>query len=324
MSKNCVIMQRMKNNYEHRSRTYLTRRTPVIIRLDGKAFHTYTKKLNKPFDEALMEDMKNTAIYLCQKIQGAKCAYVQSDEISILITDYDKLSTDAWFDYNIQKITSISASLATAKFNQLRFIRNKDYNNELTRKAFNSKLGDKGYDVDYVEKQTSIEETELALFDSRAFNIPQEEVSNYFLARQLDATKNSISMLAQSLYSHKELHKKNSSEMQEMCFQKGHNWNNLNFSKKRGSFIVKETYWNDLPLIYNGDKFKGTKELHCTNVTLPENERFYYVPRAKNSQGEIIDGSRYAVSEKPYKIRSKWEMIKTPLKFTEDIFKKYI
>ena len=92
-------MQRMKVNYESRSRNFLTRRVPVIMRLDGKAFHTYTRGLDKPFDEGLIEDMQQTAIHLCQNIQGAKCAYVQSDEISILITDYDTLTTDAFLVY---------------------------------------------------------------------------------------------------------------------------------------------------------------------------------------------------------------------------------
>ncbi len=218
------IMLRMKRNYESRSKTFLTRRTPVIIRLDGKAFHTYTKGLNKPFDEGLIEDMQSTAIYLCQHIQGAKCAYTQSDEISILVTDFDTLTTDAWFDYNVQKMTSISASLATGIFNELR------------AKKFHKEINI--YEVtDYHQK--------LAFFDSRVFNIPPDEVGNYFYARQRDAVKNSISMLAQSLYSHSELHGKNGNEMQEMCFQKGHNWNDLHFSKKRGSFIVKNTYVNN-------------------------------------------------------------------------------
>ena len=122
MSK-CPIMQRMKENYENRSKTFLTRKIPVIMRLDGKAFHTYTKGLVKPFDEGLIKDMQKTAIYLCENIQGAKCAYTQSDEISILITDYSKLTTEAEFGYSIQKLTSISASFATAKFNQLRYKR---------------------------------------------------------------------------------------------------------------------------------------------------------------------------------------------------------
>ena len=114
---------RMKEFYENRYRIFLPRRTNVLIRIDGKAFHTYTRGLNKPYDDGLMEDMNETTKYLCENIQGAKMGYVQSDEISILITDYDDISTSAWFDNNIQKMCSIAASLATAKFNQLRMAR---------------------------------------------------------------------------------------------------------------------------------------------------------------------------------------------------------
>lgn len=212
----------MKENYENRSKSFLTRRTPVIIRLDGKAFHTYTKELLKPFDEGLIEDMVETTKFLCENIQGAKLGYCQSDEISILITDYDDLNTQAWFDYSIQKMVSISASMASAKFNELRIKRSaKDYLNDNCLQIPIYKLG------------------KLAYFDSRVFNIPKEEVANYFLARQKDAVKNSVSMLAQSLYSHKDLHKKNQSELHEMCFQKGHNWNDLDYTKKRGCTIMK-------------------------------------------------------------------------------------
>lgn len=228
-------MKRMKSNYENRYKFFLTRRTPVIIRIDGKSFHTYTRGLTKPFDEGLIEDMKNTTIFLCENIQGAKLGYTQSDEISILITDYDNLETSAWFDYSIQKISSISASLATAEFNRLRTITHfKKWDNE---HAFD-------------EKQ--------AFFDSRCFNIPKEEVANYFLARQKDAVKNSISMLAQSLYSHKELHCKNAKDMQEMCFQKGYNWDKLHYSKKRGSTIMKiDSKWSSIetPLNFNDEFF---------------------------------------------------------------------
>ena len=98
---------RMKENYENRTRFKLTRRLPVIIRLDGKAFHTYTKGLEKPFDEGLIEDMAETTRFLCENIMGIKCGYTQSDEISLLITDFDKLETQAWFDYNIQKMLSL-------------------------------------------------------------------------------------------------------------------------------------------------------------------------------------------------------------------------
>ena len=122
--KNDPINIRMKSNYESRSRIFLTRRTPVICRLDGKAFHTWTRGLKKPFDEGLIDDMEATTKFLCENIQGVKLGYCQSDEISLLLTDYETLDTQAWFDYNVQKMTSISASMATAKFNQLRLQRN--------------------------------------------------------------------------------------------------------------------------------------------------------------------------------------------------------
>jgi tRNA(His) guanylyltransferase len=196
---------RMKGFYESRTKQFLPRRTYTIIRIDGKAFHTYTKGLDKPFDRILMQDMDATAKYLCQNIQGAVLAYVQSDEISILVTDFENLNTDAWFDGNIQKITSVSASLATAKFNQLRA-------------------------------------GKLAHFDSRVFTIPTKtEVANYFVWRQRDCVRNSISSVAQSLFSHKELNGKSTNEMQDMCFTlKGINWNDFTVKEKRGRLIIKE------------------------------------------------------------------------------------
>jgi len=201
-----ALGDRMKDYYESRTKSFLPRRTFTIIRIDGKSFHTYTRGLDNPFDDKLISDMDDTAKYLCKNIQGAKFAFVQSDEISILLTDFDKLQTDAWFDGNVQKITSISASLATAKFNELRPDR-------------------------------------IALFDSRVFTIPSiTEVENYFIWRQQDTVRNSISSVAQSLYSSKELHGVNVSEMQELCFQKGVNWNDFEPKKKRGRLIVKEYY----------------------------------------------------------------------------------
>jgi tRNA(His) 5'-end guanylyltransferase len=215
---------RMKDFYEDRTRYKLARRTNTIIRIDGKAFHTYTRGLNRPFDQGLMEDMNKTTEYLCQNIQGAKFGYVQSDEISILITDYDDITTHAWFDGNLQKMASIAASLATAKFNQLR----------MERKSW------EGYDVAGYLDQDDITNFKLAMFDARVFQIPyQEEVINYFIWRQQDATRNSISSVAQSLYSTKELHGKKTNEMQEMIFQKGINWNDYSAREKRGSLIRK-------------------------------------------------------------------------------------
>jgi tRNA(His) guanylyltransferase len=200
------LSKRMKEFYENRTKMFLPRRTYTLIRIDGKAFHTYTKGLDVPFDEKLISDMDETACYLCKNIQGAEFAFVQSDEISILLTDFSTITTAAWFDGNIQKIVSISASLATAKFNELR-------------------------------------PNKIALFDSRVFTIPSNvEVENYFIWRQQDTVRNSISSVAQSLYSHKELNNKNVSDMQEMCFKKGVNWNDFPVKQKRGRLIVKETF----------------------------------------------------------------------------------
>ena len=195
----------------------LPRRTYTIIRIDGKAFHTYTKGLKRPFDDAFMEDMDKTAAYLCKNIMGAKFAFVQSDEISILVTDFDEIGTQAWFDNNLQKMASVSASMATRAFNEAR----------MERWMFDSS----GRAMKWAE------------FDSRVFQIPEiQEVLNYFIWRQQDATRNSVSTVAQSLYSHKELHGKNSSELQEMIFQKGTNWNDYKSMYKRGRLIHKDLY----------------------------------------------------------------------------------
>lgn len=195
------IGNRMKNNYECRYRIKLTRRMPVIIRLDGKAFHTLTRECKKPFDNVFQAVMQYTALILCSEIQGAKCAYVQSDEISILLTDFDRLTTDAWFDYNLQKIVSVSAGIASVHFT--------------------SKWG--------IETP--------AVFDSRAFNIPKEEVCNYFIWRQQDWLRNSIQMLSQVHYSHAQLNKKKSADMHEMLHQKGINWATLAPVWKNGVFL---------------------------------------------------------------------------------------
>lgn len=239
---------RMKDFYEDRTRTKLARRTNTIIRIDGKAFHTYTKGLKRPFDGGLMEDMNKTTEFLCQNIQGAKFGYVQSDEISILITDYDDISTHAWFDGNLQKMASIAASLATAKFNQLR----------MARSTW------EGSDIAGSLDQDDIEKFKLAMFDARVFQIPhQEEVINYFIWRQQDATRNSISSVAQAHFSDRELHGKKTNEMQDMLMlQKEINWNNFTPREKRGSVICKfgEVFTNDKGEKYTRSKWKADPE----------------------------------------------------------------
>jgi tRNA(His) 5'-end guanylyltransferase len=223
MGKKQSLGDRIKSSYEDRSKTFLNRRTITIIRLDGKGFSKFTKGLNKPFDDGFSQDMDATALYLCENIQGAKFAYTQSDEISVVLCDFDNIETDAWFDYNVQKMTSIAASLATAKFNQLRMARNvvdtDDGFNSFGIMAFN-----------------------LAFFDARVFQVPNvDEMFNAILWRQQDCTRNSISMAASAAYSHKELEKKSSNMKQEMLFQKGINWNDYLPKYKRGSVVKKET-----------------------------------------------------------------------------------
>ena len=219
---------RMKEFYEDRFRTKLPRRAYTIIRIDGKAFHTYTKGLERPFDDGLIKDMNNTAIFLCKNIMGAKMGYVQSDEISILLTDFDTLDTQSWFDYNIQKMVSIASSLATSEFNRLRIDR-------YIKEKYNSGISNITYR--FMENLSNIKQ---AQFDARVFQIPSRiEVENYFIWRQQDATRNSISSVAQSLYSHKELNGKKTNDMQEIIFQKGINWNDYDFRKKRGAVIGK-------------------------------------------------------------------------------------
>lgn len=204
---------RMKEFYENRSRNFLPRRTYVIIRVDGKAFHTFTRGLESPFDDGFSDDMNATAKYMCKYIMGAKFAYVQSDEISIVLTDFDKLGTQAWFDNNIQKMASISASMATRAFNEVRL------------------------------KRLGVEGMRWAEFDSRVFQIPSRvEVGNYFIWRQQDAVRNSIQSAAQNLYTHDELEFKNTNLLQEMMFQKGVNWNDYSSHYKRGRVITKEKY----------------------------------------------------------------------------------
>ncbi len=202
--------KRMKT-YENSYRFTLPRRMPVILRIDGCHFHTFTKGMDKPFDDKLIEAFWETCKFLGENIMGAKLIYHQSDEISILITNYDTIQTDSWFSNNLQKMASVSASMAAAKFN------------EVIRKSYPDK--------------------ELAFFDSRAWVIPQDEVNNYFTWRQQDASKNSISMAAFANFAHKDLHGLSGNQLQEKLFsEKGINWDKFPTWKKRGACIIKKEY----------------------------------------------------------------------------------
>lgn len=219
---------RMKTFYEQIPKTKLMRRTPVVIRIDGKAFHTFTRGFKRPFDDVLIKTMQETAKYLCENIQGCQLAYTQSDEISLLLIDYQRFETSAWFDYEIQKMCSISASMATMVFNRVFSETVSDWT------CKDAELLDTYFEANYSG----------AMFDARVFNIPREEVTNYFYWRQLDASRNSIQMVGQANFSHKELQYKSCNDIQDMLMtHKSINWNDLPVYQKRGSCVVNEKYF---------------------------------------------------------------------------------
>lgn len=219
------LQDRMKE-YENVNRNYLMRRQPAIIRIDGKAFHSFTKGFVKPYDDVLIYAMNETAKKLCKNIQGCKMAYVQSDEISLLLTDYDDINTESWFNKNMQKIVSVSASMATLYFN----------------KYFQEKVKELNLENSIYNKRIN-----TALFDSRVFLLPNSEVCNYFIWRQQDCTRNSIESVGRTYFTDSELFQKNCNEIQDMLFkEKNINWNDYDVYLKRGRCIAKtKTYDNN-------------------------------------------------------------------------------
>lgn len=217
---------RMKGKYENVTRIYLPQRTYVIIRLDGKAFHTYTKGCAKPFDADLIEAMDYTTVEVCKRIQGVKFVYTQSDEISILLTDFDDITTSMWFDGNIQKICSVSASMATAHFN----------------------------DSDFA----LLRGPELAYFDARVFTIPDPtEVYNYFVWRQKDCIRNSIQAVGQANFSPKQLEGMSCEQIVYKLFEKDVCWDNMSAELRVGR--IAETYTTDKDIEYTDKRTGETK-----------------------------------------------------------------
>ena len=244
MSKYDSLGTRMKLYYENIPKTRLTRREPVIIRIDGKAFHTFTRGFQRPFDNILIESMQETMKYLCENIQGCKMGYCQSDEISLLITDYENINTAAWFDYQVQKMCSIAASMATLAFNRIFKKRveeaKEDYESFAPVIASIYTSPEKHEDWTKLIEAYCRAQEKGAMFDARCFSIPKEEVCNYFQWRQNDCTRNSIQMVAQANFSHKQLQNKSCDELQEMLWQeKNINWNDFEIVKKRGSCCTK-------------------------------------------------------------------------------------
>ena len=240
--KHDALGDRMKA-YENISRTYLTRRIPVIIRLDGKAFHTFTRGLEKPFDKILMSVMQQTMKRLCEEVQGCVFGYTQSDEITLVLTDYATIQTDAWFGYNIQKMASVAASIATVEFNRILAEELSgavdEYNEE-----WHSPPGRWEYLMQYEEKLFK------ATFDARCFSIPKEEVCNCLIWRQQDATRNSIEAVGQAYFSHTQLHGKSCNMIQEMLWSEHNiNWNDFPTDCKRvaACYRVERTVEMDNP-----------------------------------------------------------------------------
>lgn len=243
---------RMKTYYEQVSKTTLLRRMPVAIRIDGKAFHTFTRGFEKPFDTLLVNVMQQTTKKLCENIQNCVFGYTQSDEITLILVDYKDINTAAWFNYEIQKLCSISSSMTTLYFN----------------KFFKQSVEE--FDINFIIQEKEVDNYKLlsnykqalntgAMFDSRCFNIPKEEVCNLIYWRQLDATRNSIQMVGQANFSHKELQGLTCNKIQDkLLTEKDINWNNYPTYLKRGtSCLKKDSEWildMNMPILKGEDR----------------------------------------------------------------------
>lgn len=260
---------RMKEFYETIPKTRLMRRTPVAIRIDGKAFHTFTRGFAKPFDEVLGNTMISTMRYLCENIQGCVFGYTQSDEITLLLIDYQTFETQAWFDYEVQKMCSIAASMATMAFNKFF----KDSLFEWTKDLDITLYNEKRHGYNAFERSLYATYTHAmekgAMFDARVFNIPREEACNLVYWRQLDATRNSIQMVGQANFSHRELQGKSCNAIQDMLMEHySINWNNYPTRWKRGVAWRKNTGIDyEMPIL------KGKDRAYVNNAILYKEEQ---------------------------------------------------
>ena len=197
----------------------LTPRSCLFVRVDGKSFHTFTKNCNKPFDQQIINAMVEAALHTAKQMPGFKLAYIQSDECTFMLTDFDNIQTQGWFNYELNKVVSISAAYYTAYFNK--FYGSKD-----------------------------------AVFDSRAFIVPQDDAPNVFIWRQQDWERNSVQMLAQSQFNQRELQGKKIPEIHEMLLTKNLDWSKLSPQLKNGTFITQ-----DFQFIYDKLHYDNIKEI---------------------------------------------------------------
>ena len=243
MPVNDELGTRMKVFYEQVPKTRLVRRMPVAIRIDGKAFHTFTRGFQKPFDEVLGNAMIRTMKYLCENIQGCVFGYTQSDEITLLLVDYQKLTSSAWFDYEVQKMCSIAASMATMEFNRAFMDEVNLWWEKVSNIMAPRSLSEDEFKAFDKYRQAYIKAINSgAMFDARVFNIPKEEACNLVYWRQLDAARNSVQMVGQANFSHNELQNCSCSKIQDMLMEhKGINWNNFKTRWKRGTAWTRAT-----------------------------------------------------------------------------------
>jgi tRNA(His) 5'-end guanylyltransferase len=185
---------------------------PVMLRLDGKCFHTLTRDLNKPFSRSFIDAMVSSACEVAKEMQGFKVGYVQSDEATFCLTDYDRLETQGWFDYDLAKMVSISAALMSVAF---------------TKQSYANSW------IDFRDVEG------FPVFDSRAFSVPPDDVVNAFLWRAKDWERNSLQMYARSFFSHSELMNKGHEEIHEMLHGIGKNWaTDLTDQERNGTFLI--------------------------------------------------------------------------------------
>ena len=251
MSVTDALGQRMKT-YEAVSQHYLMKRTPVIIRVDMKAGHTFTKHLNKPWDNIFQKSMQETMKFMCENIQNCVFGYTQSDEITLVLTDYKTLTTDAWFSYRTDKLCSISASIATLRFNFVFACEASKWCDDYFEAWHHSEEEDKYLETlnDCINKG--------AMFDARCFNIPKEEVTNLIYWRQVDAVRNSIQSMGQAHFSHKQLMNKNTKEVRQMLEDNGTLWEDRPVAERRGVACLKgEDGWYidyNMPILKGEDR----------------------------------------------------------------------
>ncbi len=219
----CTLGDRIKS-YERTFSGNALKRMPLMIRVDGRSFHTFTKGLQRPFDKKLMLAMVQSATHVAKEMQGFKVAYVQSDEVTFCLTDYDTIETEGWFGYKLNKVVSISATLMSVAFNKY------------------------------------FENDKMPIFDSRAFTLPKDDVVNAFLWRAKDWERNSLQMYCRSFFSHKELYKKKREDMHEMLFEINKNWaTDLSEQERNGTFLIN----TDNGIVRRDDILPNYTSLNC-------------------------------------------------------------